>query len=102
MGISCAQACMMLAQGSTFEDLSTTYGGMCSQRGCASNVNGHTYSHCGTCSDSTGHTHCTAAGVADESGCNYGATLSQWSAYWQTYWGNYSGPALEAEKLFFP
>merc|ERR1719148_479249 len=70
--ISCAQACMIRARGSTREELASTHDGHCKRNGgsgCSLTVRGnsyHRYSFCSTCRDLTWNSKC-AHGVAGPS-----------------------------------
>lgn len=76
--ISCAQACMMRARGSSLEEmLSANAGGICRRNGrsgCVLRVRGNTYNFCGRCQDLTPSSMCIH-GVASSAACDYGASL---------------------------
>lgn len=75
--ISCAQACLMRARGSTREELASTEDGHCKRNGgsgCSLSVRGHSYSFCSKCKDLTWNSKCSH-GVPSPSACDYGASL---------------------------
>jgi hypothetical protein len=75
--ISCAQACMMRARGSSFQELASAGSGLCNRNGgsgCSLEVNGHPYGFCSTCQDLTSSPQCHW-GVSSSAACDYGASL---------------------------
>jgi len=76
--ISCAQACMMRARGSTWQEMAAANGGLCDRTGasgCSLVVNRKSYGFCSRCSDLTDSPKCKW-GVASSDACHYGASLS--------------------------
>lgn len=76
--VSCAQACMMRARGSTWAEMATTSNGLCNRHGgsgCNLTVNGHRYRFCSVCGDLSGTQKCHY-GVANSSACDFGASLA--------------------------
>jgi len=76
--VSCAQACMMRARGSSWQELATEKDGLCTRSGssgCGLTVKGRRYSFCSSCSDLTANPLCQW-GVASSEACDFGASLT--------------------------
>lgn len=76
--ISCTQACMMRARGSSHLELSSAQGGLCRRTGssgCSLTVNGFSYGFCWSCKDLTNNQKCRW-GVTSSEACDYGASLT--------------------------
>lgn len=76
--ISCAQACMMRARGSTWQEMAVANGGLCQRTGasgCTLKVNGNSYGFCSACTDLTESPQCNG-GATTSDACDYGASLS--------------------------
>jgi len=77
--VSCAQACMMRARGSSWQELSSSHNGICKRNGrsgCSLVVNGYRYSFCSRCRDLAPRNPKCKFGVADQTACDYGASLT--------------------------
>jgi len=73
--ISCAQACMMRANGQHMDEMLTANGGICNRRGnsgCSLEVQGQSYSFCQRCADLQDH---CPHGVQSSDECDFGASL---------------------------